>query len=337
MRKQLILVGLLFSLVVVGPFGPIPWVHSADLSLGFTNLAITIHPENVQIPTHIASPTEFVSRVTIPTYQDTTVLRQSGYHSDGAAHMSDGFIFNIASTIPLFRIHPADQEDLGIGFQADFMIPFVTDKDWIAMSMEFVINLGITVSFHPSFAIGVSRKHICSHLLDRALFTDGLGFLGTSSSDIDPQHTSMAIRDSIVFSFHTSPEKLLFPDQEFVETSFYFDYGYSLPGGDPFSPARYTRPSFRSSRYYQYGAQLMLHMVLGRADFGSLAAGCNFSFYENSGYTPNTSYSIGYVLPVSSANRKLMVEYSFYDGRAVMEEYYGQRERYTSIGLKITR
>ena len=148
------------------------------------------------------------------------------------------------------------------------------------MSMEFVINLGITASVHPAFAFGVSRKHICSHLLDRALFTDGLGFLGTSSSDIDPQHTAMAIRDSVVFSFHVSPEKLLFPDQESVETSFYFDYGYSLPGGDPFSPARYTRPSYRTSRYYQYGAQMTLHLVLGHSDFGSLAAGCNFSFYE---------------------------------------------------------
>ncbi|PKL13882.1 MAG: hypothetical protein CVV52_04175, partial [Spirochaetae bacterium HGW-Spirochaetae-8] len=221
MRKQLTLAGLLLLFVTMCPFNPILPVYGADISLGFTNLAITIHPEKVQIPTHLASPTEFVSRVTIPTFQDTTVLRESGYHSDGAAHMSDGFLFNIASTVPLFRIHPADQEDLGIGFQADFMIPFITDKDWIAMSMEFVINLGITASFHPAFAIGVSRKHICSHLLDRALFTDGLGFLGTSSSDIDPQHTAMAIRDSVVFSLHVSPEKLLLPDQKVLESSFY--------------------------------------------------------------------------------------------------------------------
>jgi hypothetical protein len=78
MKKQLTLAGLMLLCLTMCPFNPIPPVYGADISLGFTNLAITIHPEKVQIPTHLASPTEFVSRVTIPTYHDTTVLRESG-------------------------------------------------------------------------------------------------------------------------------------------------------------------------------------------------------------------------------------------------------------------
>jgi hypothetical protein len=337
MNRRIVIAVLLCALLFGVSGDNFPPLCASDISIGRTGLAFTFLPQTTQLPAHLASPTEFNSRVAIPTYQDTTIFRDPGYHTDGAAHLEEGFLFNIAGKIPLLRLHAAGDEERGIGLQADYMIPFVTDEDWIAMAMEFVINIGVTASLHPSFAVSVSRKHICSHLLDRSLFTDwnGYGFLGTSSSDVDSLQAVMAIRDSFVFSLHLAPEELLFPDQDLVETSLYVDYGYSLPGGDPFGEARYTRPSYRTSRYIQWGGQVSLHLCTGRGNFGSLAAGYHVSYYENSGYTPNTGFSLGYILPTTVAGRNVMVEYASYDGRAVMEEYYGHRERYTSIGLKI--
>ncbi len=106
MRKQLTLAGLLLLFVTMCTFNPIPPVYGADISL------------DSQTSPSPSTPRKFRSQLTLlvplnlyqesdPTYQDTTVLRESGYHSDGAAHMSDGFLFNIANTVPLFRIHPA--------------------------------------------------------------------------------------------------------------------------------------------------------------------------------------------------------------------------------------
>ena len=107
----------------------------------------------------------------------------------------------------------------------------------------------------PGIGIGVARKHICSHLLDRSLFTSGDGFLGLSPSDTDPQHGPMAIRDSFVFSLHLAPEKIFKSNYKNLETSLYFDYAYSLPGSDPLNGARYTRPSYMTSRYFNMGIQ----------------------------------------------------------------------------------
>jgi hypothetical protein len=306
-------------------------IGAADITVG--DIAFTAQPKNLQIPLHIASQTEIQSKMVAVSYDDTTVLRERGYHEDGAAVYPGGFNFNIGSSFPLLRIHPASNEDLGIGLKTSWMIPFVTDASWVAMSMEFVVDLGITVSPISGLAFGVSRKHICSHLLDRSLFTSGDNFLGVSSSDVDPQHGPMAIRDSIVFSFHVALEKLFNLDYENFTSSIYADYGYSLPGKDPLNDARYTRPSYMTSRYYQIGAQATHYFRFNNVDLGGVYIASNLSFYENSGYTQNTAFSVGYILPYSFANRKFMIDFSFYDGRAVNEEFYGHRERYTSVGL----
>ncbi len=335
MKYRTMVRALFLSAVLWAAFGQASALFGDELALGRTGLSFTVHPEKLQMPLHIASPTEFISKVQIISYSDTTIFRKTGYFDEGAPNLRDGYFFAIANAIPMFRLHPAHREDLGVGFQGKWMIPFATDGDWIAMAMEFVIDLGITASLHPSFALSVSRKHICSHLLDRSLFTDGDRFLGTSSSDIDPQHGPMAIRDSVVFSLHFAPEKLFFPGQDRVSTSLYADYGYSLPGGDPFSDARYTRPSYRTSRYFQYGAQATVRLTFGRFDAGSLYAACNFSHFESAGYTANAAYSFGYIFPGSIGKTKISIDVTHYDGRAVLEEYYGQRERYTSIGLKL--
>lgn len=326
---------ILLCAILGGAFGLTPPLFGDDIRLGATGLAFTVHPDTLQMPLHIASPTEFISRVQVLSYSDTTIYRKTGYWEDGAPNLKDGFFFAAGNAIPLFRLHPAGRESLGLGFQGKWMIPFATDGDWIAMAMEFALDLGITASFHPSLAFSVSRKHICSHLLDRSLFTDGMRFLGTASQDTDPEHGPMAIRDSVVFSVHFAPEKLIFPGQDILSTSLYADYGYSLPGGDPFSDARYTRPSYRTSRYFQYGAQITVRVAFGNLDAGSLYAACNFSHYESAGYTLNTAYSAGYILPGSIGKTRVAIDVSYYDGRAVLEEYYGQRERYASIGLKL--
>jgi len=327
MKKLLLVLPLLVALCM-----PIP---AADMWIGSFPIAFTFFPQKPHIPNHIANPTEFQSRVLITSYQEYTYLRATGYHEQGAPHMQEGFFFSIGDVVPLLRIHARDNEDLGIGFQGSWMMPFFTDSSWIAMGMEFVIDLGVTASFHPAIGLKASRKHICSHLLDRSLFTDGDGFLGTASSDVDPHHGPMAIRDSAVFSVHLAPEKIFFPTQEIIETSFYFDYGFSLPGDDPFGAARYTRPAYRSSRYYQYGAQATIHLDFGRVNLGSFYIAGNISHFEDSGYAPNTAYSVGYILPYHQGKRSIRIDYSYYDGRAILEEYYGHRERFTSIGLKL--
>ena len=306
-------------------------VPAADISLG--TLAFTAQPENLQIPLHIASQTELQSKVVIVTFDDTTVFRETGFYENGTPHYPGGFLFNLASAVPLMRLHPEGNEDLGIGFDVRWMVPFMTMENWVAMSMEFIIDLGITISPVEGLAVGVSRKHICSHLLDRALFTSGDGFLGIAPSDVDPQHGPMAIRDSVIFSAHFAPEKVLGLAHENFESSLYIDYAYSLPGWDPLEDARYTRPSYRTSQYYQYGAQANLYLRNELVDIGGIYAACNFSFYANSGYTQNTGYSIGYILPFSIGGRTFRIDYSFYDGRAVNEEHYGHRERYTTMGL----
>lgn len=328
---------LISLLVIIGTFNVSLTAGAEEIKLGRTGLSFSVHPASLQMPLHIASPVEFISKVQILSYKDTTVFRQAGYFENGAPTLNDGFLFSIANALPLFRVHPAGKEDLGIGFQGKWMIPFVTDGSWIAMAMEFVIDLGITASPHPSLAFSVTRKHICSHLLDRSLFTEGTGFLGTASSDVDPQRTPMAIRDSAVFSVHFSPEKLFSPGQKLLTTSLYFDYGYSLPGGDPFSDARYTRPSYRTSQYFQYGAQVTIALTAFKTSLGSIYGGVNFSNYESAGYAVNTALSAGYILPGTVGRSRLAIDLSYYDGRAVMEEYYGHRERYTSIGLKLMR
>jgi len=308
-----------------------------EIRFGSTGLAFSVHPESLQIPLHLASPTEFISRVQILSFKDVTMFREAGYYEDGAPSIQDGYYFAIAESFPAFRFHPAGREDLGIGIQGKFMIPFETDKNWIAMAMEFAIDLAITASPHPSFAVSVSRKHICSHLLDRSLFTNGHPFPGSSSSDVDPEHVPMGIRDSVVFPAGFSPERLFFPRQKVIATSFYADYGYSLPGGDPFADARYTRPSYRTSRYYQYGIQASIRLAIGGTALGSVYGACNFSRYENSGYALNTGYSGGYILPGGEGAARMSIDVSYYDGRAVLEEYYGHRERYVAIGLKMVR
>lgn len=333
--KRTTFIPTLVLIALSGIAGTLLPANSEEIALGGTGLSFSVHPTSLQMPLHIASPTEFLSRVLVQSYSDTTVFRKSGYYEGGAPILQDGYYFAIANAISLFRLHPTGRDDLGIGFQGKWMIPFATDADWIAMGMEFTIDLGVTASLHPSLAVSVSRKHICSHLLDRSLFTDGQGFLGTSSSDTDPQHGPMAIRDSAVFSIHFSPEKLLFPRQKFLDTSFYADYGYSLPGGDPFAGARYTRPSYRTSQYYQFGAQATVHLSWGKAKLGSVYGACNFSFFESAGYAVNTGYSVGYILPGGVGRSKVAIDLSYYDGRAVLEEYYGHRERYTSLGLKL--
>ncbi len=316
---------LLFILSSLAP------LFAADIPLW--GLGITMLPKNLQIPPHYASQTEFVNKMAIVSYDDTTVVRENWYHEDGASHYAGGFLFSIGSAIPLPRIHLKNNEDVGIGLNAAWMVPFVTDTSWVAISMEFVVNLGVTVTPWPGISIGVSRKHICSHLLDRALFTSGDGYLGLSSSDTDPQHGPMAIRDSVIFSFHVAPEKLFGVKYKNLETSLYADYGYSLPGKDPLNDARYTRPSFRTSRYFNVGAQATHYFRYGKVDLGGVYAGMHLSFYENSGYTMNTGYSVGYILPFSVSGKTFRLDYSFYDGRAVMEEYYGHRERYTTIAF----
>ena len=306
-----------------------------EIRIGTTGLAFSFHPDSLQMPLHVASPTEFFTRGLIQSFKDATMFRQSGYFADGAPGLDTGCFFSIGSAIPFFRLHPAGRDDLGIGFQGKWMIPFETAGHFIAMAMEFDIDVALTASVHPSFALSVSRKHICSHLLDRSFFTDGLSFLGTSSSDTDPEHGPMAIRDSIVFSGSFSPEKLLFPRQDIVTTSFYADYGLSVPGYDLLNDARYTRPSYRTSRYFQYGAQASVRLAIGKTELGSLYGGCNFSLYESTGYAVNTAYSVGYALPAPKGRVKMAFDLSYYDGRAVLEEYYGQRERYLAFGLKL--
>lgn len=333
MEKHSLLPVVIMALVMGTAFAPS--LHADEIRFGSSSLAFTFLPGSLQIPLHIASPTEFTTRVQVLSFKDQTMFRSANYYEDGAPAIQDGYYFAIASAFPFFRLHPTGRDDLGIGFQGKFMIPFQTDSSWIAMAMEFTIDLAVTASIHPSFAVSVSRKHICSHLLDRSFFTSGHGFPGAGSSDTDPEHGPMGIRDSVVFSAGFSPEKLLFPKQNLVDTSLYVDYGLSLPGGDPFSDARYTRPSYRTSRYWQYGAQASIRIAIGKIELGSIYAACNFSQYESTGYALNSGYAIGYTLPGPKKAGRVSIDLSYYDGRAVLEEYYGHRERYTSIGLKL--
>lgn len=310
-------------------------VSGADIDLWSTGWGLTLLPEALQIPPHLASPTEIQTKGAIISYDTTTVFREFGYHEEGAPSFKGGYQFSLGDSMPLLRIHPKENESLGLSLEANWMIPFVTDQRWVAMAQEYLINLGVTYSPQPGIAIGVARQHICSHLLERSLFTGGGNFLGLAPSDIDPQHGPMAIRDSIIFSLHVAPEQILFSGPSNFSTSCYVDYGYSLPGKDPLNGARYTRPSYMTSRFLQVGAQATVDLRSLHQELGAIYIATNVSYYENSSYTPNTAHSFGYILPFMVGSTQIMIDYTMYDGRAVLEEYYGHREKYRTIGIRI--
>ena len=310
-------------------------VSGADLSLWSSGWGITLLPDTLQIPPHLASPTEIHTKGAILSYDTTTVFREFGYHEEGAPSFQGGYQFSLGDSLPLFRLHPLEDDSLGLSLEANWMIPFVTDARWVAMAQEYLINLAVTYSPRPGIAVGVARQHICSHLLERSLFTGGGNFLGLAPSDTDPQHGPMAIRDSIIFSLHVALERIIFSEPMGFSTSCYVDYGYSLPGKDPLNDARYTRPSYMTSRYLQLGAQVTIELPPSHQELGAFYISTNVSYYENSGYTPNTAYALGYILPYRIGSSQIMIDYTVYDGRAVLEEYYGHREAYSTIGIRI--
>ncbi|TXT47699.1 MAG: hypothetical protein FD137_1026 [Spirochaetes bacterium] len=87
-------------------------VDSEEIKLCGTGLSYSVHPTSLQMPLHITSPTEFLSRVLVQSYSDTTVFRKTGYFEGGASILQDGYYFAIANAISLFRLHPAGRDDL---------------------------------------------------------------------------------------------------------------------------------------------------------------------------------------------------------------------------------
>jgi hypothetical protein len=110
------------------------------------------------------------------------------------------------------------------------------------------------------------------------------------------------------------------------------DFGFFLPGVD-FLGTRQNKPHRTAYMNYQGGAELEYYFK--NQYFGGVYSAINVSAYQPNAFSPNISFTAGYIFPQDRFKKRVRIGFNYYNGRSLMNQFYNKKEKFTAFYLSV--
>jgi len=197
-----------------------------------------------------------------------------------------------------------------------------TNHDLIAL--DGIFYWGICGAPTEWLSLRVAKHHICTHR--------GIEFWAGSVDspiDFDPHMYNFYVRDDFVLSAAIKPLYFLrIPELNILQL--YGDFYAYIPGEGKLGP-RQNKPNSESYYIFQGGAELEYYFK--QSFLGGVFAALNVSAWQENGYSPNYSFTAGYIFPQAPDKRRFRIGLNYYDGRCLHNEFFNYSERFLAVQL----
>ncbi len=227
------------------------------------------------------------------------------------------------------RLHPEDNPNLGLDLFFYFTLPMRMTADRFRMiSLDGIFAVGLGLRPTDWLALRLYRHHFSSHAGDE------LKDLNQSQIDYDSSMSSLNalyLRDEWGFSLAIEPLNLFKDIPKEFYLRLYGEAFLATRGEDLFGPM-YFVPAEDSPWWFQWGVEGAYSFDSPR--YGGLFGALNVSYFQESGFTPNTSLLLGYQLPYSR-DISTAIALNWYRGRARDNTFYTRHENMWGMSLRL--
>ncbi len=237
--------------------------------------------------------------------------------------------FRPGYSISFLRLHPEDSVDLGAELFFYFALPMRMTADRFRMlSLDGVFGLGLGVSPANWLAFRLYRHHFSAHVGDE------LKDLTQSTLDYDSSMSSLNasyLRDEWGFSLALEPTQLFDAIPRELYARIYGEAFLATNGKDIFG-GMYLVPAMDSPWWFQWGVEAAYSFR--NPTYGGFFGALNVSYFQESGYTPNSSLVLGYQFPYSNSI-ETSIALTWYRGRARDLSFYMLHEEMWGVLVKL--
>ncbi|MDA3823967.1 MAG: DUF1207 domain-containing protein [Bacteroidales bacterium] len=317
--KKLIIIILLFSTGMM---------QAQDSVSRFT---IPINNWNMQVvarenfyPTYLADPVAIRFGVSSQTMKYSDFDHSDRINTEGT--YLGKLIINPGVRFSVFKFSPNDNPNLGIEVDLGVTIPTIMragNHDVIGMDGNYYF----AIAGRPTewLSLRFSKHHICTHIGDE--FLDKV----YSPSDFDFNIYQLPVRDDFILSAAVKPLYFL-GNKDLNILQVYGDFGFYMPGTD-FMGGRQNKSNPEAYLNLQGGAEIEYY--LPNKYMGGVFSALNVSAYQNNAFSPNISYSIGYIIPQERDKRKLRMGLNWYNGRSWSNQFFNRKEKFVAFFLEM--
>ncbi len=229
----------------------------------------------------------------------------------------------------LFRFHKENNPDKGVELFASVTIPILlTSSVFKMVAFDGVFALGVAAKPTDWLSFKIFRHHFSSHAGDE------IAELDTSTIDWDTSmstQNALYIRDEFGFALAVEPLKFIEKSPEGLTSRAYGEVYYAPNGKDLFG-TMYLVPAIDSPWWFQWGAEATYSFQ--NPKYGGFYGALNVSHFQENGFSPNTSFMVGYQFP-EAKNIESSIGFSWYRGRPRANNFYYMRETLCGLVLKL--
>jgi hypothetical protein len=303
-------------------------LHAQDTVSRFT---IPIKNWNMQLvarenfyPTYLADPLAIRFGVSTQTMKYSDFDHSDRINTEGT--YLGKLIINPGIRISLFKFSPNNNPNLGIEIDLGATIPTIMragNHDLIGV--DGIYYFAIAGNPTEWLSLRFTKHHICTHIGDE--FPDNI----YSPSDFDYDITQLPVRDDFILSAAAKPLYFL-GNKDLNILQVYGEFGFFMPGTD-FMGGRQNKSNAEAYLNLQGGAEIEYY--LPNKYMGGVFTALNVSAYQNTAFSPNISYSMGYIIPQERDKRKLRVGFNFYNGRSWSNHFFNRKEKFVAFFVEM--
>ncbi|MFA9389896.1 MAG: hypothetical protein ACERKD_08805 [Prolixibacteraceae bacterium] len=317
MKKIIIIIGIVFSIASLA--------QDSNFSIPLKNWNIKIVGLDNYYPTYLADPLGVKFQVLSQNMVYSDFEHQDKVNAGG--DYSGKLTVSPGARISLLKFASKKNPNLGFEFDLGMQVPMVMR----AGNHDLIESDGIyyfALAGRPTdwLALRFSKHHICTHIGDE--FSSGIV---QTPVDYDPNITQLPVRDDFILSAAVKPLYFLGnPKLDILQV--YGDFGFFLPGVD-FMGRRQNKPNRTAYLNLQGGAELEYYF--NHTYLGGVYSGINVSSYQLNAFSPNISFSAGYIVPQERNKKKVRFGFNYYNGRSLSNQFYNRKEKSLSFSLAV--
>jgi len=315
---------ILFYLIVLMTWIPSPGQESGSPFL------IPLRSWNLQVisfshfyPTYLADPLgiRFEASIQTITYSD---IDPTDPINQGGGYMGRR-VMNPGARVSLLKFSPKSNPNLGISLDFGLTTPILMrKKSNDLLGLDGIYYFAIAGRPAEWLSLRFTKHHMCTHIGDEYTYAGVY-----SPIDFDPNLTALPVRDDFIVSAAIRPLWFLH-DPGWNILQLYGEFGFFYPGRD-FMGFRSNKPHRESYLSYQYGAEIEYYFK--NRFFGGLYSAVNVSAYQMNTFSPNVSFSAGYLFPQERGKRRFRIGFLYYDGRSLSNQFYNRKEKLVAFTL----
>ncbi len=247
-------------------------------------------------------------------------------NSEGKYHGK--LVIHTGARISVFKFSPVNNPNLGVEVDLGVNIPtYMRAGNNDVVGMDGIYYFAIAGKPTQWLSLRFSKHHICTHIGDE-FNTGGV----TSPTDYDPNTTRLPVRDNMILSAAVRPFWFLGNPTLADILQVYGDFGFFLPGMD-FMGTRQNKPKRDAWLNLQGGMEVEYYF--NNRNLGGVFSAMNVSAYQSNAFAPNISVNWGYILPQDRDKRRVRIGMSYYNGRALSNQFQHKKEKFISFYLSL--